>query len=63
MDGTVIRMRKTAVGIGFWGTVVEIWRDAKAILVDWYRCLHGTRRSRVRIPNSAGGLGLWIVAL
>ena len=28
--------------------------DVKAILVDWYRCLHGTRRSRVRIPESVG---------
>lgn len=26
MDGTVIRMDKTAVEIGFWGTVVEIWK-------------------------------------
>jgi len=23
-------------------------RDVKAILVDWFRCLHGTRRSRVQ---------------
>ena len=26
MDGTVIRMDKTAVEIGFWGAFVEIWK-------------------------------------
>ena len=30
-----------------------LW-DGKANLVDWYRSLHGTRRSRVRTPNSVG---------
>ena len=33
---------------------VTVKRDGKAILVEWYRSFHGTRRSRVQTRNSVG---------